>query len=325
MSGTLILVVGPSGVGKDTLMDGARVWLDGDSRFRFAQRDITRPKEAGGEDHNPVSVESFNALRSEGAYALSWGAHELFYGIRRETLRDLDDGRSVIVNASRSILNQARLNFPKVAIVSVTAPEALLRQRLQARGRETASQIEKRIERATAFQIAGGDVHNFSNTAGIETGISEMTELLVKIDGRLFGQIDRGRRSVLRKGAYLLSIKDDKVLVAVEAGNPHFQLPGGGLDEGETHLQALARETLEEVGHKLVGTPKHLCDVSGYAEEDSLATWHKLCRFFVSDVEYECEPQEPSYKADWIPLLTFWDQASPLGRFVLTKAGLAPN
>ena len=57
MPGTLFLVVGPSGAGKDTLMYGARAALAGKQDILFARRAITRPLYAGGEDHDAVTDE----------------------------------------------------------------------------------------------------------------------------------------------------------------------------------------------------------------------------------------------------------------------------
>ncbi len=85
----LVAVVGPSGAGKDTLMGLARARLDADARFRFVQRAITRPAEAGGEAHRPLSVPAFEAEQAAGAFALSWNVHGLLYGIPRDIEADL--------------------------------------------------------------------------------------------------------------------------------------------------------------------------------------------------------------------------------------------
>ena len=64
----LFLVVGPSGAGKDTLLDGARAALATDDRFVFARRAITRPAEAGGEIYDAITGEEFARRRDAGGF-----------------------------------------------------------------------------------------------------------------------------------------------------------------------------------------------------------------------------------------------------------------
>jgi len=145
-----ILVVGPSGAGKDTLLDAARRELAGDSRVRFVRRDITRPREAGGEEHIEVDVETFAHRRATGAYALSWQAHGLGYGIPADIEADLQAGRVVVANVSRAVIEAAARRFT-VRVLEITAPPGLLAQRLGARGREDAADIAARLARSAAL------------------------------------------------------------------------------------------------------------------------------------------------------------------------------
>ncbi len=77
----LILVVGPSGAGKDALIDGARQRLTATGAFYLTRRVVTRPLSAGGEDHESVTAERFREMQAAGAFLLSWNAHGLAYGI----------------------------------------------------------------------------------------------------------------------------------------------------------------------------------------------------------------------------------------------------
>ena len=176
--GTLILVVGPSGSGKDTLIDAAKAALADDPRFHFPQRDITRPAEAGGEDHNPVDAATFEARKAAGDYALCWGAHALFYGVPATIAAPLAAGVSVVVNVSRSVIDQARDTFPPTAVVSLSVPEDVLRRRLAARGRETAEQIESRVARAAAVPVSGPNVFEVVNDDTVETAVARFLSAL---------------------------------------------------------------------------------------------------------------------------------------------------
>lgn len=139
----LVLVVGPSGAGKDTILSMARQALAGDDRFRFVRRVITRPADAGGEDHEFVSEAAF-AARS---YALQWRAHGLCYGIPSDAVQDLERGIIVVANVSRAVIGQAAERFP-IRVIEVTAPPDILAQRLVGRGRETEEDVARRMARA---------------------------------------------------------------------------------------------------------------------------------------------------------------------------------
>lgn len=176
--GTLVLVVGPSGAGKDSLIEGARVRLSTNAGFVFPQRDITRAADLGGEDYNAVGVAEFDSRRAAGAYSLSWGAHNLYYGVPASIEQDLNAGSCVVVNVSRAILDDARDRLTPVRVVNVTVPEAILAERLAARGRESLADIEARLARATAYDVVGDDVVHFVNDRPLADSIAAFVEVL---------------------------------------------------------------------------------------------------------------------------------------------------
>ena len=152
--GTLFLVVGPSGAGKDTLIAAARQRLPGEA-YLFARRVVTRPAEVGAEAHEPATAAEFAALAQAGGFALRWSAHGLCYGIRTDIAEALAAGRHVVANVSRRIVAPARARFAPLAVVEVTAAPEVLAQRLAARGREGAASIAERLARADAVPVEG--------------------------------------------------------------------------------------------------------------------------------------------------------------------------
>lgn len=146
----LILVVGPSGAGKDTLLNAARDCLADDPGVRFARREITRPAATEGEIHVPIDHAVFCARRDAGQYALHWQAHGLDYGIPADISDDFARGATVIASVSRSVIADAASRFP-VTVVEITAPPEVLAARLATRGREGASDIAARLQRQIAL------------------------------------------------------------------------------------------------------------------------------------------------------------------------------
>jgi ribose 1,5-bisphosphokinase len=174
--GLLFLVAGPSGAGKDTLLDAARHRLSADPRFVFARRVITRPADAGGEDHIPASDADFAAQEAAGGFALSWRAHALAYGIPRSIDGFLAAGRHVVANVSRTVIAEATMRYPAVHVIHVTAPPALLRQRLAARRREDSTAQAARIARAGGVMTDAAI--EIINDASVEVGVRRLLDAL---------------------------------------------------------------------------------------------------------------------------------------------------
>ncbi len=151
-TGTLFYVVGPSGSGKDSLLGYAREQVADGLPVLFAHRYITRPMDAGGENHVCLTVDEFQKRRALGLFAFDWQSHQNHYGIGIEIVSWLNAGASVVVNGSREYLPVASERFPAMRVVLIDVSPAVLRQRLTDRSRETPDEITARIERNARIQ-----------------------------------------------------------------------------------------------------------------------------------------------------------------------------
>ena len=145
--GRLVLVVGPSGAGKDTLIDGARMASKGNAALVFPRRVVTRaPSEF--EDHDTVDPETFDRDCLGGRFALSWNAHGHRYGIPVSIIKDIRCGQTVICNVSRTVVDLARDRYAHVVVVLIAAPAHVLEVRLVSRQRVSDGNLTARIARS---------------------------------------------------------------------------------------------------------------------------------------------------------------------------------
>lgn len=173
--GRLYLVVGPSGVGKDTLLSGA---VAADPRLHWARRVITRPETTGAEPFEGVAEADFALRLAHGDFALHWQAHGLHYGVPQHEVAPLAEGRDVLVNGSRAALARAQAAFPGLTVLHITAPITLLADRLLGRCRETRAEIEARLARAVQPLPDGLPVIEVVNDASPAIGIARLLEAL---------------------------------------------------------------------------------------------------------------------------------------------------
>jgi ribose 1,5-bisphosphokinase len=155
--GRLILVVGPSGAGKDTLLGLAKAACADDSSIVFARRIVTREASVF-EDNEQISLEAFRQALAQDAYAMHWEAHGHCYALPRAIDDDIRAGRTVIANVSRTVIGTTRRAYADVAVVSITAPPQVLAERLAMRARSSDGKIERRLGRTVDDRAAIPDV-----------------------------------------------------------------------------------------------------------------------------------------------------------------------
>lgn len=176
MAGRLVLVVGPSGAGKDTLIAAGKAALRGDPRFVFPKRVVTRKAMAALEDHESVSPEAFAAAKAAGAYALDWEAHGLCYGLPATLIGDMAAGRVVVCNGSRAMLAAAEAKFPGTRVLLIEATPEVRAQRLAGRGRESAAEVAARLAREVPDVPVGA--LRIDNSGALEDGIARFVAAL---------------------------------------------------------------------------------------------------------------------------------------------------
>jgi ribose 1,5-bisphosphokinase len=175
--GWLVLVVGPSGAGKDTLISAARHRLAADPRFVFVRRVVTRPSNAF-EDHDTLTAEQFAAAAAAGDFALHWHAHGLSYGLRRGIDDHIAAGHIVVCNVSRGIVAAAREKHRQVRVVHVGASPGVLAARIASRGRDTAGSRSDSLRSELALAICDVAI---DNSGVLETAVESFIQALMAI------------------------------------------------------------------------------------------------------------------------------------------------
>lgn len=175
MSGRLIGIVGPSGVGKDSVMHGL---VEAVPSLNLVKRTITRAPGLGGEDYEAVLEEEFDMRAGAGEFCLHWEAHGLLYGIPDTVRTRISRGEELLVNLSRAILPRAQEVFPSLVTFNVTAKPETLAARLAERARESEGEIAKRLARATNPLPEGAKVIHLSNDGSLQETIEKAIAIL---------------------------------------------------------------------------------------------------------------------------------------------------
>jgi 8-oxo-dGTP diphosphatase len=105
-----------------------------------------------------------------------------------------------------------------------------------------------------------------------------------------------------RPGAYAVLPLGGRVLLTHQSQPaPEFQLPGGGIDPGESPVQALHREVFEETGYR-ISQPRRLGAFRRFVYMPEYDMWaEKLCHVFVARPCLRIgTPSEPFHTVAWV-------------------------
>lgn len=173
MNTKIVLIVGPSGVGKDTLIKGARKILKED--VNFVKRYITR-KPDKSEKNYFVDDYAFKILKDNSFFISTWNAHDNHYGIAKN---NIIDGLNII-SVSRSKIKDFEKSYDEVYTINITVPKEELKKRLFNRKRESLVEIEKRLNR-NYKEIQSRNLIEYDNSLDINRSIKEFIKLLNNI------------------------------------------------------------------------------------------------------------------------------------------------
>ncbi len=183
MRGKLIVVSGPSGAGKDTLIQAALEAIPELTLIASATTREPRKGEVDGKDHVFLSREEFERWTEEDRL-LEWAEYSgNLYGTPKQSVQELlDSGRSVILRIELQGARQVKERRPDAVMVFVRAPSLEeTRRRLESRATETSESVESRM--ATAIkEVAARDEFDYEIVNGDrEQARREMIEIMERI------------------------------------------------------------------------------------------------------------------------------------------------
>lgn len=203
--GTLFIVSGPSGSGKDTVL-GRLLSLHPEVRLSISS--VTRPMREGekeGEKYRFISREEFEALLAADAlleYNVYLGN---YYGTPRQPVEEaLAAGRDIILEIDVNGADKVRSLMPEAVSIFIMPPSlATLEQRLSGRGTEDAATVRGRLKEAAGEIARAASYDYIVVNDDLDQAVACMAAVIV------------GERAKIHKQKYLI----DEVLQDVESRN----------------------------------------------------------------------------------------------------------
>lgn len=175
----LYYLMGPSGAGKDSVLDWLRASEHRPASLQVAHRYLTRPIKARDENYVYLNEAEFSQRKSQGLFMLDWASHQTRYAVGCEVRDWLNAGMNVVFNGSRAHFEQALIQYPELIGLYLDVEDEILEQRLRARGRDSEASIQERLTMAKDRRLkTHSSVINFSNNESLADSGQKLLELL---------------------------------------------------------------------------------------------------------------------------------------------------
>ena len=180
--GTLLIISGPSGVGKGTLLSSVLERYDPKDVY-FSVSVTTRaprPGEREGINYHYISREEYEALKKSGGL-LEWNVFcDVGYGTPFDPVkRALSEGKLVILEIDVNGMRQVVKKMPDAITVFVAPPSfEELERRIRKRNTETEGQLKKRLSAAERELLAAEDYKYTVINDGLEDAVNELSGIL---------------------------------------------------------------------------------------------------------------------------------------------------
>jgi len=180
MSGKLVILSGPSGVGKDTLLEAWQAVNPLVERVVAACTRAPRPGEVNGVDYHFLTVAEFEAMIAEDAFLEHKRVYDNYYGTPLSDMeRRLSEGKIAILKIdAQGALDAMKIRPEAVTIFILPPSDEELERRIRQRGTDSEEQIQKRLASAR-WEIEQSEhyQHKVRNDE-IEKAVLELEEII---------------------------------------------------------------------------------------------------------------------------------------------------
>jgi len=165
--GTLYLIAGPVGSGKQALVDAV---IENRPDIRRAPLIVSAQNSANGCVVGSISPERFLYLMRRDTFALQWDSEGIRYGLTHDATRQLRDGQSLILYCDTFIIDKARELYPDVRPVYITARMDVLRRRLTSMAYGSDAEIDMHLAQSDRMRPRDDTILTVDTSDSIAAG-----------------------------------------------------------------------------------------------------------------------------------------------------------